>query len=134
MYTDDITVVLYTDKAPDPYKVQLEQENIRLIIGRPNAILGDKEMEGIGLQDGTQIPCEVIMSNFGFKLNDGFLSELALKRDERGFKYIVNSHYESSISGLYIVGPLNTGHDQIVIAAGEGAVAAIDINRRLLEL
>ncbi len=74
------------------------------------------------------------MSNFGFKLNDGFLSELPLERDNKGFKYKVNSHYESSISGLYIAGPLNTGHDQIVIAAGEGAVAAIDINRRLLEL
>ncbi len=134
MYTDDITIVRYTDKVPDPYKDALEQENIRLIIGRPKAILGEKEMEGIELQDGTQIPCEVIMSNFGFKLNDSFLTELPLKRDEKGFKYKVTSHYESSISGLYIVGPLNTGHDQIVIAAGEGAIAAIDINRRLLEL
>jgi thioredoxin reductase len=31
------------------------------------------------------------------------------------------------------VGPLNTGQDQVVIAAGEGAVAAIDINKKLLE-
>jgi len=51
-----------------------------------------------------------------------------------GFKYITNHNYESSLSGLYIVGPLNTGHDQVVIAAGEGAVAAIDIKSRLLEL
>lgn len=39
----------------------------------------------------------------------------------------------SSMNGLYIVGPLNTGNDQVVIAAGEGAVAAIDINKRLFE-
>jgi len=32
------------------------------------------------------------------------------------------------------LGPLNTGNDQVVIAAGEGAVAAIDINKRLLEI
>jgi thioredoxin reductase len=37
------------------------------------------------------------------------------------------------VSGLYIVGPLNTGNDQVVIAAGEGAIAAIDLNKRLLE-
>ena len=134
MFTDDITLILYTDKVPGPYRDELEHENIRLVIGVPKAILGEKEIEGIELQDGTQIPCEVIMSNFGFKLNDSFLTELPLKRDEKGFKYKVTSHYESSISGLYIVGPLNTGHDQIVIAAGEGAIAAIDINRRLLEL
>lgn len=49
------------------------------------------------------------------------------------YKFIVNHNYESSLSGLYIVGPLNQGNDQAVIAAGEGAVAAIDIKKRLLE-
>jgi thioredoxin reductase len=49
------------------------------------------------------------------------------------FKYVTSSVYESSLAGLYIVGPLNTGHDQVVIAAGEGAVAALDINKRLQE-
>ena len=44
---------------------------------------------------------------------------------------MVSNVYESSTNGLYIVGPLNTGNDQVVIAAGQGAVAAIDINKRL---
>ena len=74
------------------------------------------------------------MSNFGFRLNNGFLSELDLKRDGAGFKYVVSPHYESSLRGLYIVGPLNTGPDQVVIAAGQGAVAALDIKKRLLDL
>jgi thioredoxin reductase len=46
----------------------------------------------------------------------------------------VNHHFESSVDGLYIVGPLNTGNDQAVIAAGHGATAAIDIKKRLLEI
>ena len=79
------------------------------------------------------IPCEAIMSNFGYRLNDRFLSGLALKRDREGFKYITSGEYESSLSGLYIVGPL-TRNDQAIIAAGEGAVAAIDINKRLLQM
>jgi thioredoxin reductase len=37
------------------------------------------------------------------------------------------------MKGLFIVGPL-TGHDQVVIAAGEGAAVAIEINKRLLDL
>jgi thioredoxin reductase len=37
------------------------------------------------------------------------------------------------MKGLFVVGPL-TGHDQVVIAAGEGAVVAIEINKRLLDL
>ncbi|TAL23172.1 MAG: NAD(P)/FAD-dependent oxidoreductase, partial [Nitrospirae bacterium] len=103
MFTKDITLILYTDKTPEEYKEELEEEHIPLIIGRPVKIIGEEKMEAIELQDGRRFECEVIMSHFGFKLNDSFLSELKLKRDLEGFKYIVNSIYESSLSGLYIV-------------------------------
>lgn len=132
MFTKDITLVLYMDKVPDEYKEELREENIPLIIGRPVRIIGDEEMDALELKDGQRIECEVIMSHFGYKLNDAFLSGLDLKRDNNGFKYIVDQNYESSLRGLYIVGPLNQGNDQVVIAAGEGAVAAIDIKKRLL--
>jgi len=134
MFTKDITLILYSDKVPDDYKEELADENIPLIIGRPERIIGDKSIEAIEMKDGTRIECEVIMSNFGYKLNDSFLSGLDLKRDSKNFKYAVNVHYESSLSGLYIVGPLNTGPDQAIVAAGEGAAAAIDMKKRLLEI
>jgi thioredoxin reductase len=101
--------------------------------GKPRRLVGDEELEALELEDGRRIECQRIMSNFGFKLNDSFLSGLDLKRDAKGFKYEVNAHFESSLDGLYIVGPLNTGNDQIVIAAGEGATAAVDIKKRILE-
>jgi thioredoxin reductase (NADPH) len=132
MFTEDITLILYYYQVPETYKEQLEEEKISLVMGRPKRIVGDERVEGLELEDGRVIPCEAIMSNFGYKLNDKFLSDLELKRDGEGFKYITNSEYESSLSGLYIVGPL-TRNDQAIIAAGEGAVAAIDINKRLLQ-
>ena len=132
MFTKDITLVLYMDKVPDEYKEELREENIPLIIGRPVRIIGDEKMDALELKDGQRIECEVVMSHFGYKLNDAFLSKLDLKRDNNGFKFIVAHNYESSLSSLYIVGPLNQGNDQVVIAAGEGAVAAIDIKKRLL--
>jgi thioredoxin reductase (NADPH) len=132
MYTKDITVVLYNQTVPEEYMEELRDEDIRLITGRPVRILGQDKIEGIEMRDGQVVECEAIMSNFGFKLNDEFLSNLNLKRDRDNFKYITNSNYESSMDGLYIVGPL-TGNDQAIIAAGEGAIAAIDLKRRLLE-
>lgn len=134
MYTRDITLVLYTDKAPDIYKEELKDEDIPLIIKRPVRIIGDEKIEALELAGGERINCEVIMSHFGYKLNDRFLSDLDLKRDIDGFKFVVNRSYESSLDGLYIVGPLNTGQDQVVIAAGQGAVVAIELKRRLLDL
>ncbi len=134
MYTDDVTLLLIIYDPPEAYKDELAEAGIILVKGRPVRIIGEERMEGLELRDGRRIDCEVIMSNFGFKLNNDFLSELPLQRDGKGFKYLTNHHYESSARGLYIVGPLNTGHDQVVIAAGEGAVAAIEINKMLLEL
>lgn len=134
MFTRNVTLILYEDKVPDEYKEELANENIRLVTGRPVKIIGDKIMEAVEMQNGERIACEVIMSDFSFKLNDTFLSGLDLKRDREEFKYVVNVNYESSLNGLYIVGPLNTGPDQAIIAAGEGAVAAIDLKKRLLEI
>jgi thioredoxin reductase (NADPH) len=133
MFTKDITLILYSNVITSEYERFLKEEDIKAIIGRPVKILGENKIEAIQMGDGSLIECEVIMSHFGYKLNDEFLSKLNLKRDQQGFKFIVNQNYESSVSGLYIVGPLNQGQDQVVIAAGEGATAAIDIKKRLLE-
>ncbi|HTZ17290.1 MAG TPA: HAD-IA family hydrolase [Dissulfurispiraceae bacterium] len=133
MYTKDLTVVLFFYDPPEAYVEALKDEGIGLVKGRPVRIIGDKRMEAIEFSDGRRVECEVVMSNFGFKLNDEFLSGLELKRDANGFKYVTDHNYESSLKGLFIVGPL-TGHDQVAIAAGEGATSAIEINKRLLDL
>lgn len=85
------------------------------------------------MADGTVNPCEMAMSYVGFTLNDQFLEGLNLKKESDNRTYRVSRDFESSLSGLYIVGPL-CGHDQVVIAAGEGAIAAFDIKMRLLEM
>jgi thioredoxin reductase (NADPH) len=133
MYSKDMTLVLCTDKLPDDYKEELKDEGIRLVVGRPKRFHGETEVESLEMEDGTIIPCEMVMSHFGFKLNDKFLDGLGLKKESDSRTYQVNRDFESSLQGLYIVGPL-CGHDQVVIAAGEGAVAALDIKKRLLEM
>ena len=133
MFTKDITVVLYFHDVPPDYKEEMEKEGIGLVMGRPVRIIGQEKMEAVEMKDGRIVPCECIMSNFGYRLNDAFLSGLQLQRDNATLKYITNRTYESSLDGLYIVGPL-TGNDQVAIAAGEGAIAAIEINKRLLRI
>ncbi len=133
MFTPDVTFIPYRFALPDPAAEVLADEQVPIIADEPVAITGVRDVDGLVLKSGKTVPCDGIMATFGTKLNDEFLSGLGLKRDAAGVKYVVNSVYESSRSGLYIVGPLNTGQDQAVIAAGEGAVAAIDINKHILE-
>jgi thioredoxin reductase (NADPH) len=133
-YTKDITFIPYQFNLPRSFVEELHVEGIALVQEKPIRISGKEAMEAIELEGGGRIPCEAIMAYFGFKLNDDYLKGLDLKQDAVRFKYVTSSVYESSSSGLYIVGPLNTGHDQVIIAAGEGAAAALDINKRLLDM
>jgi thioredoxin reductase (NADPH) len=132
-FTRKITFVPYQFKLLKSFAEVLQDEGIELISMKPHRIIGDHVMEGLECEGGVRVSCEAIMSHFGFRLNDEYLSGLDLQKDKVKFKYVTNRTYESSLNGLYIVGPLNTGHDQVVIAAGEGAVAALDINKRLLD-
>lgn len=132
LYTDRVTLVLSAYDPPPDYREELRTRGILLEREAPAKLLGSKALEAVELKNGKAIPAEAVLSDYGFKLNDSFLVELQLKRSANG-SIIVNREYESSQTGLYVVGPLNTGHDQAVIAAGQGAVAAIDINKRLFD-
>ena len=133
LFTKDTTFIPADLDLPASPAEVLEDAGIPVVTGRPVRILGEKVLEGLELEDGTQVACEAVMASFGIRLNDDFLAGLPLKKDAKKVYYVTNSVYESSLRGLYIVGPLNTGQDQVVIAAGEGATAAIDINKHLLE-
>jgi thioredoxin reductase (NADPH) len=133
LFTQDVTYLPWGFELPESAKEMLKEEGIAVAAGEAVSIMGHDKMEGLELSDGRTILCEAVMASFGVTLNDAFLAGLDLKRDSLGSRYVVSRTYESSVDGLYIVGPLNTGQDQVVIAAGEGATAAIEINRRLLQ-
>ncbi|MBU0485980.1 MAG: NAD(P)/FAD-dependent oxidoreductase [Proteobacteria bacterium] len=134
MYTEDVSLVMAGVSLPDDYVAALAKEKIEVVDGVVEELIGDKTMGGARLQNGRIIACELLMSSFGYKLNDDFLSELPLERDITGFEILTNSVNESSLTGLYVLGGLQQQENrQAIIAAGQGAVAAIDINRRILE-
>ncbi len=134
MFTPDISLLLINYRPPVEYREALAEEQIKLVLGEPIEFFGDDQLTGLTLGDGTVVDCEAVMLSFGFRLNDDYLSELPLGRDGRGYKISVNHSNESSIPGLFVLGALRTGNAQAVIAAGQGAVAAIEINKRLLEI
>jgi len=132
-FTPDVSYLPWRFTLPASTQELLASENIAVVTGEPNAIRGEAAVEGLEMVDGSVFPCEAVMASFGVTLNDEYLRDLKLKRDVHGFKYVVSREFESSLEGLFIVGPLNSGQDQVIIAAGEGAVAALEINRRLLQ-
>ena len=133
MFTEDISILIADYELPQEYRELAAEEGIQLYTGSPAELLGDDQLAGLRLADGRRLDCQVIMAGFGYKLNDEFLADLPLDRDSQR-NILVNAQGESSITNLYVVGALRPGNPQAVIAAGQGATAAIDINKRLLEI
>ncbi len=134
LFTKDVTFLAHGFTLAPVYRALLEDEGIGLVEGRPEELLGEKNLEGVRMSDGSVIPCEVIMGWGGISLNDAYLEGLPLERDPDGFKFVTRGSGESSIPGLFILGALRHGHSQAIISAGQGAEAAIEISTRIVEL
>ena len=134
MYTKDVTFVAHGFTPAPVYRQLLADEGIGLVEGRPEELLGEKDLEGVRMQDGRVLPCEVILGWGGISLNDEYLEGLELERDAEGFKVATRGNGESSVPGLFVLGALRAGHSQAIISAGQGAEAAIEISTRIVEI
>jgi len=94
----------------------------------------DKFIINLGLVDGTIIDAQCIFTILGYQRRDKFLDEgkIKLMRNEGGFIKVDFKTFESSLKNLFAVGPCNDGPDQAVIAAGQGAMAALEIHKRII--
>jgi len=134
MFTEDVTFLAQGFSLSPEYAGLLDEEGIVRLEGRPEELLGEKNLEGVRLADGRFVPCEVIMGWGGISLNDEYLDGLPLERDAEGFKIVTSGSGESSIPGLFVLGALRKGHSQAIISAGQGAEAAMKISTRIVEL
>lgn len=134
MYTDRVVLLLEDITLPGEVLDMLVDNLITVIRGNPVELLGQKQLTGVLLADGRSLSCQAIMAEYGCRLNDDYLNDLPLKRDQDNFRIKADHTGETSVSGLFVTGGLRTDHDLTIIAAGQGATAAIEINTRLLEL
>lgn len=134
MFTPDITLVLPPDLMPDDHLELLAEDGIAFLVGTPQKFLGDTVLSGVKLTDGQEVACEVVMLSYDYTLNDSCLAGLALARDGSGTQLATNPVCETSVKNLFALGAIKAGKAQAIIAAGQGAMVGIEINRRLLDL
>jgi len=115
-------------KISKKLKIQIYQSPIREIIGKNDVV------QKIVLENGQNVECQIIFETLGFIRRDKFLDKgnISPERNEKGFIVVNFDNYESSTTNLFAVGPCNDGPDQAIIAAGEGAVAALEIHSRIM--
>jgi alkyl hydroperoxide reductase subunit F len=99
-------------------------------------ILGDKLVSGIRVEIGGKqktLKVRGVFIEIGSISNSDFVAE-PIERNQRG-EIVVDNHNRTSVPGIFAAGDVtNVPQKQIVIAAGEGAKAALSANEYLARL
>ncbi|MBU1939688.1 FAD-dependent oxidoreductase [Candidatus Micrarchaeota archaeon] len=77
------------------------------------------------------LPCAGVFVSVGLSPNNALAKAAGVEIDGKGFVKVNRETMETSIPGIFAAGDINGGVEQTVVAAGEGAVAAVSAFRFL---
>lgn len=112
-------------------QARLEQASVRAIAEPVEAMTlrSDHGMDVL-MEDGRHEQFDVIYAALGTRVNSGLAQELGARCGESG-ELTVDTHQQTSVDGLYAVGDVVDGLNQIAVAIGHAAIAATAIHNRL---
>lgn len=109
----------------------LKQKNVSVYLETPiEAILGDEKVTGVQLSNGSVLETDGLFIEIGYLPNLGvFRDRVAL--NSKG-EVLIDAHHQTSAPAVFAAGDVtDTPYKQIVIAAAEGAKAALAVNEYL---
>jgi thioredoxin reductase len=129
------SVILFTDGRgylTAKQKAQLDARGIRVVKTPIKELTCDKDkLTCVRLTNGEAIPCDSVFVNHGHKVNNDLLLQLGARVTSKGAT-VTNRKQECSIPGLYVAGDAAIDIHFVVVAAAEGAKAAVAIHDDLL--
>lgn len=120
----------------DEHRAKLSRFNIPIMNQRVAALEGDTEsrqIKRVCFEDGEPLECDALFFNLGTEMSGDLHSVLGCKLDEECGLIWVDDEQQTSVRGVYAAGDV-TPHSQLaIVAAAEGAMAAIQIHKSLIE-
>ena len=135
-WTDDLVVFTNgTDAVGAGDERMLARLGVRVERRRIDDIVGEKGvMTGVRLEDGTVIDRAGGFIRPVWSPALSFADGLDLDRDDEGY-LVTDAHGRTSLPGVYAAGETTApGPQQLIVAAGSGAVVASAVNRDLIGL
>ncbi|MFN2454704.1 MAG: NAD(P)/FAD-dependent oxidoreductase [Pyrinomonadaceae bacterium] len=137
-WTDKLTLI--TNGVPgdmtDEHRAKLAQFNIAVTDQSVASLEGDletKQLQRICFEDGGTLDCDALFFNLGTEASSAYLYEsLGCKLDEECGLVWVDGNQQTSVAGVYAAGDLTPNSQLAVVAAAEGAMAAIHIHKSLI--
>ncbi|HEY0005996.1 MAG TPA: NAD(P)/FAD-dependent oxidoreductase [Pyrinomonadaceae bacterium] len=137
-WTDKLTLI--TDGDPgnitDEHLARLSAFHIPVTNQRVAALEGDiksTQLERVRFRDGETLECDALFFNLGTEPSSDLHEMLGCKLDaECGLVQIDEEDQQTSVKGVYAAGDLTPRSQLAVVAAAEGAMAAIHIHKSLI--
>ena len=91
-----------------------------------------RQVERVLFSEGEPVECDALFFNLGTELASNFHETLGCKLDPECGLLWVDEKQQTSVDGVYAAGDITPQSQLAVVAAAEGAMAAIHIHRSLL--
>ncbi|MFH1552978.1 MAG: FAD-dependent oxidoreductase [Candidatus Omnitrophota bacterium] len=109
-------------------KVAVSRNVVVMNSSEVEAVLGDTFVTGIRVKSGSrekEVPLQGVFVEIGLIPNSGFIKDIDKNKKE---EIKVNCHNETNVPGIFAAGDVtDVPEKQIIIAAGEGAKAALTV-------
>ena len=130
-------LIFLTDQSElsDRDRAKLTELNVPVRTEAVVRLEGDKstkQLERVVFSEGGSLECDALFFNLGTELATNFHETLGCRLDTESGLLWVDKTQQTSIDGVYGAGDI-TPHSQLaIVAAAEGAMAAIHIHRSLI--
>ena len=136
-WTDKLTLITNRDPGDitDEHRAKLARFNIPIIedrsITRLDGDIESKQLRRVIFDTGEPLDCDALFFNLGTEPASDLHDQLGCRYDDECNLVWVDEHQQTSVKGVYAAGDL-TPHSQLaIVAAAEGAMAAIHIHKEL---
>jgi len=136
-WTDKLTLI--TDgrghELTDEHRSKLGEFDIPVTDSRISGLEGDVEkhkLARVRFQNGDALECDALFFNLGTIPASGLHEMLGCRLDEECGLIWVDKEQQTSVAGVYAAGDITPRSQLAVVAAAEGAMAAIHIHKSLV--
>ena len=127
-YTDSVHLVCEKLEVTDTLTQRIKESSVYLHEGvTAKEILGETEVEGLILNDGTRLDVKGVFIELGAKGAVELVADLGIVLDTEFMRYIeTNKKQETNVPGVYAAGDICGPPWQVAKAVGEGCIAGLE--------
>ena len=133
-WTNKITLITEDDVSNDDrgqlaaFDIDVRKQSIKALEGD----LKSKQLQRVLFNDGDTLDCDALFFNLGTEPASNLHEMLGCKLDEKCGLIWVDETRQTSVEGVYAAGDITPMSQLAIVAAAEGAMAAIHIHDSLI--